>query len=309
MSNLEQLRAISIDPEFEKVCPPLTEDEANRLEDNILADGEVTSPLIVWNGVLLDGHNRRRIILRHPELPFSIKEMSFANRYDAVAWICKNQLGRRNITEQMRAYLIGMQYNAEKQSHGSVDRFQERQSEDFPCVQNGQMEKVPAMTTRERIAKENGVSTAFVKQSDMFSKGVNAAEETIPGIKDKILSGEIRATKKEISAIGKAPKEQRQEMVAELQKEPKDRKRFVTEKTVGCDFKILPNEESSEAAPKVNYDNIIGIIRGAADRMQGTCTNYFMERPELLTELKPQVCEALSNLKHFIDHIFEGGIK
>lgn len=148
MSNLEQLRAIAIDPEFEKVCPPLTEDEANRLEDNILADGEVTSPLIVWNGVLLDGHNRRRIILRHPELPFSIKEMSFANRYDAVAWICKNQLGRRNIAEQMRAYLIGMQYNAEKQSHGSVDRFQERQSEDFPCVQNGQMEKVPAMTTR-----------------------------------------------------------------------------------------------------------------------------------------------------------------
>lgn len=92
MSNLEQLRAIVIDPEFESVCRKLTEDEANQLEANILSDGAVTSPLIVWDNILLDGHNRRQVIFKHPDLEFTIREMTFASRYDAAVWICKNQL-------------------------------------------------------------------------------------------------------------------------------------------------------------------------------------------------------------------------
>ena len=78
--NIEQLKAVVIDPEFEKVCPELTGKEKDQLEENILADGEMTAPLIVWNGILLDGHNRRQIILMHPELPFMIKEIQLLNR-------------------------------------------------------------------------------------------------------------------------------------------------------------------------------------------------------------------------------------
>lgn len=158
MATLEQLQEIQIDSEFEKVCPALTEDEANRLEDNILADGEVTSPLIVWDGILLDGHNRRRIIFKHPELPFSIREMQFANRYDAVAWICKNQLGRRNITDQMRAYLIGMQYNAEKQSHGASGGFRGNQYTGLVSDKNCHLPKDKPVKTRQRVAEQNNVS-------------------------------------------------------------------------------------------------------------------------------------------------------
>lgn len=56
------LKDILIDPDFESVCPPLTEEEFSLLEQNILSDGEVTSPLIVWNNKLIDGHHRRQII-------------------------------------------------------------------------------------------------------------------------------------------------------------------------------------------------------------------------------------------------------
>ena len=47
-----------IDPEFRDKIPPLTEDEFTLLEENILSDGAVFSPLIVWDGTILDGHNR-----------------------------------------------------------------------------------------------------------------------------------------------------------------------------------------------------------------------------------------------------------
>ena len=36
------LKGILIDPDFESVCPPLTEDEFSLLEQNILSDREVT---------------------------------------------------------------------------------------------------------------------------------------------------------------------------------------------------------------------------------------------------------------------------
>ena len=52
---------LTIDPEFEAKCPPLTEDELSQLEENILEEGLVLMPLIVWNDTIVDGHNRYRI--------------------------------------------------------------------------------------------------------------------------------------------------------------------------------------------------------------------------------------------------------
>ena len=49
---------LTIDPEFEGKIPPLREEELKQLEENILADGVVINPLIIWDGVLVDGHNR-----------------------------------------------------------------------------------------------------------------------------------------------------------------------------------------------------------------------------------------------------------
>ena len=95
---------LRIDPEFEGKIPPLTAEEFQQLENNILADGVVINPIIVWDGVIVDGHNRYRIVSKHPEIQFSTCEKTFADRYEAIAWICKNQLGRRNLTKEQKAF-------------------------------------------------------------------------------------------------------------------------------------------------------------------------------------------------------------
>ena len=107
---------LTIDPEFEAKCPPLTEDELSQLEENILEEGLVLMPLIVWNDTIVDGHNRYRIAQAHPGIGFRTHEKQFNNRYEALSWICKNQLGRRNLTPQQKKYLIGQRYKAEKQT-------------------------------------------------------------------------------------------------------------------------------------------------------------------------------------------------
>ena len=112
------LRRLKIDPEFQSKIPPLTFHERNQLETNILEEGRILHPLIVWNGIIVDGHNRYRILQQHPEIQFTIYEKEFTDRYAVIAWICKNQLGRRNLTSQQFKYLMGQQYKAEKIAYG-----------------------------------------------------------------------------------------------------------------------------------------------------------------------------------------------
>ena len=213
------LQHLTIDPEFQGTIPPLQEEELKQLEENILTDGVVINPLIVWDGVIVDGHNRYRILQKHPEIQFTTYEKKFPDRYAAIAWICKNQLGRRNLTPQQFKYLIGLQYEAEKcSSNYNGNRF--TSLDKSRCVQNEHTYKPER--TAERIARENNLSGSYVRRAEHFAKGVDAAEKVAPGIKQEILTGSIKPTEKAVAAIAKAPPEERPALVQQLRqaKEP-----------------------------------------------------------------------------------------
>ena len=203
---------LKIDPEFADKIPPLTPDEYEQLEANILADGVVINPLIVWNGVIVDGHNRFRILQSHPEIPYQIHEKEFSDRYEVIAWICRNQLGRRNLTEDQKKYLVGKQYEAEKAMHGG-----DRKSED--AKSKGQnVHLISAERTSERIAKEIGKNERYVRRAEEFAKGLDAAEEVSPGIKQEVFSGELKTRDSEVAAIARAAPDERKELVENLRK-------------------------------------------------------------------------------------------
>lgn len=186
---------LRIDPEFEGKIPPLTDEEFQQLESNILADGIVINPIIVWYGVIVDGHNRYRIVGKYPHIPFTTREKEFANRYEAIAWICKNQLGRRNLTLQQKKYLIGKQYEAEKAAHGGeIDMARDENGQFTASSQIGNLRC--NNKTCERIAEENGISKNTVLRAEAFSKAVDIADEIEPGIRSEFLNGSIRATEK-----------------------------------------------------------------------------------------------------------------
>ena len=109
---------LKIDPEFQNQIPPLTDDEYKQLEENILKEGKLLSPLIVWNNTLVDGHNRYEIVQEHPEISFSTMPLRFESREEVLSWICKNQLGRRNLTPEQKKFLIGKQYSVEHRKPG-----------------------------------------------------------------------------------------------------------------------------------------------------------------------------------------------
>ena len=209
-----------IDKEFAEKIPPLTQEEYDQLEANILADGVVINPLIVWNGIVVDGHNRYRILQEHPEIPFQIHEKEFSDRYEVIAWICRNQLGRRNLTPAQKKYLIGKQYEAEKARLGKEPGTSLSRDEYGRFTVSGQNDPPRSVErTSERIANESGTSERYVRRAEEFARGIDAAEEIIPGIKQDILSGAIHPPDKDIVAVARAPSEDRRTL-AEYLKHP-----------------------------------------------------------------------------------------
>jgi len=206
---------LKIDPEFQNQIPPLTDDEYKQLEENILKEGKLLSPLIVWNNTLVDGHNRYAILQKHPEICFSTMPLRFESREEVLAWICKNQLGRRNLTPEQKLFLIGKQYEAEKSSHGEARK--ESHDENGRFHRSSQTDNSgEAMKTCERIAEENGVSRASVLRASHYTRGIDIADNLSPGIKQKVFSGEVKFTNEEMSKLVQASVEHRSDVLAQI---------------------------------------------------------------------------------------------
>jgi len=89
--------------ELESLIPPLSNEEFKQLERNILEEG-IRDPLITWNGILIDGHNRYRIAQKH-DLNYETIEKEFENIFLVKVWMIYNQFGRRNLSNYQRSVL------------------------------------------------------------------------------------------------------------------------------------------------------------------------------------------------------------
>ena len=212
-----KLTALKVDPEFQGKIPPLTFEELEQLEKNIVNDGKVINPIIVWNGLIVDGHNRYAILQKHPDISYTVHEKEFADRFEVIIWICKNQLGRRNLSPEQKNYLLGKQYEAEKVAHGG-----DRKSADAKSSYHND-NLISGEKTCDRIAKENGVNRITVIRAEKFANCVDEAEKISPGSRQKILSGTVKGTAKDIMSLARTPPEERSALVEKIcmPKEPK----------------------------------------------------------------------------------------
>ena len=256
------LQNLRVDPEFQSKIPPLTAEERSQLEANILEEGRLLNPLIVWNGLIVDGHNRFEILKEHPEIEYTVLEKEFAGREEeAIVWICKNQLGRRNLTPEQRRYLVGKQYEAEKLAHGGSRKMEG----DQPSCHGDNLVSQPK--TCERIAQENGVNWRSVIRSEKFAQNVDAAEAAVPGTREKILSGKVKPTAAELASVSRAAPEERPGLVAEICR-PRQEKRTAREKQSAQETKPpLPELPKPNTGRRSQSRRILESIRKISEKM------------------------------------------
>ena len=109
------------------------------------------------------------------EIAFSTMPLPFESREEVLAWICKNQLGRRNLTPEQKYYLMGKQYEAEKAAHGG-----DRKSSD---------------------AKSSSLNANLIDSTKTCDR---IAEELMPGLKQSILSGQTKVSKADMHRLARA---------------------------------------------------------------------------------------------------------
>ena len=199
---------LKIDPEFQSQIPPLTDDEFKQLEENILKEGKLLSPLIVWNNILVDGHNRYAILQKHPEIYFSTMPLPFESREEVLAWICKNQLGRHNLTPEQKKFLIGKQYSVEHRKPGGNGNNQHTAAAKKTAPEElCQIDTIPPTSAeasiRKQIAERNNVSESYVARSEKFMRGVEIMEQMVPGMQEKILSGQTKVSKADMHRLAR----------------------------------------------------------------------------------------------------------
>ena len=192
-----------IDPEFRDKIPPIGEDEFKQLRENIIAEGEVYEPLVVWNGVLLDGHNRWKVIQENPTVKYRTREMHFPDKWAAFEWMYKNQLGRRNLTDEQRTYTIGKMYEARKKS---ITNETGRNQYTNEVVDQNDLQPKPK-STAEAIGREVGVAEPTVKRFEKFAKGVDALREVNPEAAEKVLSGNAKISKTQVRQLNEAARD------------------------------------------------------------------------------------------------------
>ena len=193
---------LKIDPEFRDMIPPLTDEEFEQLQENILEDGEVYEPIITWNSTIVDGHNRWKIICNHWDRlkdRFRIREVDFPDKWAAFDWMYRKQLGRRNLTEAQRTYMIGKLYEARKNTAAfKRNQHTERGAGQSDQHQNSHKERDE---TAGAIGKEFGVGRRTVRRASEFAKGVDMLKAISTDAAEKVLKGEADVTKADIRDI------------------------------------------------------------------------------------------------------------
>ena len=160
---------LTVDPEFRDLIPPLNEEELKLLEESLVADG-CESPLIVWKGVIIDGHNRYMICQKH-DIPFSIQEKHFDTREEVMLWMLRNQLGRRNLNNYQRVELV-LKFEPLVKNAAEQRMMAGKAANPVPTLAQGQTKG----RTRDHLSEAAGVSHGtFAKAKKLVQ---SADEET-----------------------------------------------------------------------------------------------------------------------------------
>ena len=176
------MQQLKIDPELRDFIPPLSGEEKKQLEDSLLKYGYKGSPIYVWHGYIVDGHNRYELCKKH-NIEFSFEELDLGEDttiVDIMEWMINTQLGRRNLPPAQRLAVV------EKFKKKIQEEAKEKQGTRTDLTSSPNGEKVKSTHTDKELAKLAGVGTGTVAR---FNRVMKSDDEDL---KKKVLADEVK---------------------------------------------------------------------------------------------------------------------
>ena len=83
-------------PEMAELLPPLSAEQLDALEADLIKNGCYAPIIVNEDMVIIDGHNRQALCEKH-DLPYTMAVFSFEDLLEAKQWALDTQKGRRNL--------------------------------------------------------------------------------------------------------------------------------------------------------------------------------------------------------------------
>jgi len=254
---------IRIDEGLRAYIDPLTDDEREALERSLLAEG-CRDALVLWGDLLVDGHNRHALCMKHG-IPFETRQnTSFKSVEDVHLWMIENHLGRRSVSDFQRGVL------ALRKKEILQARTPSAPAPDDPPwdEDSGEPPPLPAAVvsqalSRQALARAARISSNTLGQIEKIQKA--AAPELVRAVKDGAIS--INAA----AAVATLPPERQAAAVAGGRKELQQAAREVRQ------AKAPPPRE---AVPDIPIENIADLPAEVA-RLRELLTRLTDERDQL----------------------------
>ncbi|TWI69482.1 hypothetical protein IP91_00550 [Pseudoduganella lurida] len=184
---------IKINDMLRDYIEPLTEAEHEALERSLLAEG-CRDALVLWNDVLVDGHNRYAICQQHG-IPFKVVQNErFKSMEDVMLWMIDNHLGRRSVSDFQRGVLALRKKDiVAKRVEEDAARLKAEDASIAPPDPEGEPAAPPKVrTSREDIARAARLSSNTLSQIEKIQK--TATPELVEAVRAGTISINAAAT-------------------------------------------------------------------------------------------------------------------
>jgi hypothetical protein len=184
---------IVVNEDLKTYIDPLTPEEYEALERSILTEG-CRDALVLWNDVLVDGHNRFGICRKHGVAFQTVQNARFRSLEDVHLWMIDQHLGRRSVSDFQRGVLalrkkeiVAGREAATLAAHlraevlGEADPVGDSPFDGAPAI----AAEAP-LTSREAVAKAARLSSSQVVMIEKIQK--QAAPELVAAVRSGAIS-------------------------------------------------------------------------------------------------------------------------
>lgn len=122
--------------------------------------------------------------------------------------LCRERMGREDVTEEMRMFFIGKIYEAKKARVKALRQNVNKANDLYPCRKDGKHREIA-----DYVAEELGIGSTTVKRHGFYTRGIEAVWKIYPDVAMQILKGERKVSGRKMVDIGIADDAAKKSMI------------------------------------------------------------------------------------------------
>lgn len=203
-------------PEMAELLPPLSAEQLDALEADLIKNGCYAPIIVNEDMVIIDGHNRQALCEKH-DLPYTMAVFSFEDLLEAKQWALDTQKGRRNL-EKWELGKIALKLKPEIEAKAKANmaaggqNFRPSEAEEGSATLPNLPSVEKAVDTRKELAEAVGLGERTM------GKVMQIDENAPDSIKEALDKKELSINKGYdlTRQLQEVPEDQREQAAAEL---------------------------------------------------------------------------------------------